>query len=109
MTQARLRQTPPVRTVERQEPEAAAGDTFDSDARPEGLEEQLSEFPLVQVLALLSGGTGGLAGPTGDGEPDAATSPDKDWAFLERADSLLRSPAIRRMAERLVAQGAGGN
>ena len=111
VAQARLRQLPPVRPAGNGELEhvGAAGDTFDPDARPKGIEEQLSELPLVQVLSLLSGGRSGLARPTDDGESDALTNPEEDWASVAKADSLLHNPAMRRLAERLIAQGAGGN
>jgi hypothetical protein len=107
VTAARLRQASPARAAASRasESEVATGDTLDRDARPTGLGEQLSDLPLVQVLALLSGGPGSAV----DGEPDALNSPEKDWELLEQADSLLRSPEIRRLAERLVAQGSGGD
>lgn len=110
LAQARLRQRSPVRPAgEGLERDGADRDAIEGSSRPEGIEEQLSGLPLVQVLALLSGGTGSSAGPTSAGEADPVTGPDQDWELLGKADSLLRSPEIRRMAERLVAQGVGGN
>jgi hypothetical protein len=70
------------------------------------LEEDFAKLPLVQIMALLSGGSAAQ----GDvNNPAVVSNPDADWRFLERADSILRDSRLSGMMEKLLrGSGAGG-
>lgn len=74
---------------------------FDFSREPAGLEDELGRLPIAEVFSVLSGGGAGSEDEAGGSGVD---DPQRDWEFLERADSIIRSSGMRRLAERLAGQ-----